>query len=236
MERTAAMRSRLLDLCCSAGGASKGYNDAGFDVTGADVAPQPNYPFTFIQADAMQILERLAAGDEPWPGAPQFDVVAGSPPCQGYSKMSNCRPGLANEYARLIDAMRDLLEAWGGPYVIENVDGSGLAEQDDLLGTHGLLLCGTMFGRDLYRHRLFETSVPVAAPHHPRHLIPASKAGHWEPGTIISVAGNCAPIGHARKAMGIGWMTRDELGEAIPPAYTEYIGRALLAHLSEVAA
>ena len=197
---------------------SAGYDRAGFDVTGVDVLPQPNYPFRFVQADAVTF---------PLDG---FDAVSGSPPCQGYSAMTGCRPGLAGEYPQLIDVMRRRFEAWGGPWVLENVVGSGLAAQGDLFGASGLLLCGQMFGLPLYRHRLFETSFPVAAPHHPRHLIPASKAGHWEPGTIISVAGNCAPIEMARHAMGdVDWMTRDELAESIPPAFAEHIGRALLA-------
>ena len=129
-----------------------------------------------------------------------------------------------------------LLIEWGGPWVIENVAGSGLPIQDDLLGANGVLLCGTMFGRELYRHRLFESSIPLPPPHHPRHDKPASKAGHWRPGTVISVAGHCSPIDLAQDVMGIDWMTRDELGESIPPYYTEYIGRALLASLTEAAA
>jgi DNA (cytosine-5)-methyltransferase 1 len=142
--------------------------------------------------------------------------------------MTNCRPGLAEEYERLIAPTRERLRMLGIPWVMENVDGSGLPEQGDLLGANGLLLCGTMFGRELYRHRLFESSFPIPPPHHPRHLKPASKAGHWKPGTVISVAGNCSPIALAREVMGIDWTTRDELGESIPPYYTEYIGSHLL--------
>ena len=95
-----------------------------------------------------------------------------------------------------------------------------------------ITLCGQMFGLELYRHRLFETSFDISAPYHPAHIVPASKAGHWRPGTIISVAGHVAPIAKARQAMGIDWMTRDELGEAIPPAYTAYVGFALAIRLS----
>jgi DNA (cytosine-5)-methyltransferase 1 len=102
-------------------------------------------------------------------------------------------------------------------------------------GRYGVTLCGRMFGLELYRHRLFECSTPVPAPNHPAHLIPASKAGHWEPGTVISVSGNCSPIAVARAAMGIDWMNRDELSEAIPPAYAEYIGRHLLNAMREAA-
>jgi DNA (cytosine-5)-methyltransferase 1 len=194
-------------------------------VTGVDILPQPNYPFTFIQADAVTF---------PLEG---YDVVSASPPCQGYSAMTGCRPGLAAEYPQLVGAMRDRLTAWGGPWVLENVDGSGLAQQDDLFGASGVLLCGSMFGLPLYRHRLFEASFPVPAPHHPRHLVPASKAGHWKPGTIISVEGHCHPIALAREAMGgVDWMTRDELAESVPPPFAEFMGRALLEHIVEAAA
>jgi DNA (cytosine-5)-methyltransferase 1 len=223
-------RPEGLDVCCGAGGASVGYDRAGYTMTGVDLAPMPRYPFRFIRADALDVLADRAFLD-------RYDLVHVSPPCQSKSRMSNCRPGLAATYADLIATVRNLLRAWGGTWVIENVDGAGLAAQDDLLGTHGVMLCGTMFGLPLYRHRFFETSAPVAAPHHPRHLIPASKAGHWKPGTIISVEGHCSPIALARKAMGgVNWMTRDELAESIPPAYAEHIGRALLEHLREAAA
>jgi len=202
-----------------------GYHRAGFDVLGVDVADQPHYPFEFVKADAVTF---------PLEG---FDAIHASPPCQGYSYMSNCRPGLAAEYAQLIDVIRPRLIASGVQWVIENVEGSGLATQSDFFGANGLVLCGSMFGLPLYRHRLFETSSPVRPPHHPRHLIPASKAGHWEPGTIISVAGNCSPIALAREAMGgIDWMTRDELAESIPPAFTKYLGGALMAKLEARAA
>jgi len=212
-------RPRLLDLFCGAGGAGMGYHRAGFDVVGVDLNPQPNYPFRFVQADAVTY---------PLDG---FDAVHASPPCQAWSQMTGCRPGVADEYPQLIDVTRARLERQGRPWVIENVDGAGLPEQDDLLGAHGLLLCGVMFRLSLYRHRLFETSFPVRAPVHPRHWVPASKAGHWRAGTIISVAGNCAPIEVARAAMGIDWTTRAELAEAIPPAYTNHIGKALIERL-----
>jgi DNA (cytosine-5)-methyltransferase 1 len=145
--------------------------------------------------------------------------------------MTNCRPGLAEEYPALIGPTRDLLTAWGGPWIIENVDGADVASQDNLLGASGLLLCGFMFGLELYRHRLFEANFALPALHHPRHSVPASRAGHWKPGTIMSVSGHCAPITKAREAMGIDWLPRDYLREAVPPAYTEYIGLQLNAAL-----
>ena len=218
----------ILDAFCCAGGATKGYQRAGFRVFGVDIEPQPNYcGDDFVQADAVQFIRDHGR---------KFAARHASPPCQWYSGMTNCRPGLAGEYPQLIDVVRAEFEAIDGPWVIENVAGSGLPSQDDMFGAHGLLLCGTMFGRALYRHRLFETSFPIAAPHHPRHVVPASKAGHWEPGTIVSVAGNCHPVALAREVMGIDWTTRDELAEAIPPAYTQFIGEQLLAHIAERAA
>lgn len=222
------MTPRLLDLFCGAGGASEGYERAGFRVVGVDVGPQPNYPFDFIQMDALDALD-----SEVWR---PFDAVHASPPCQAYSAMSECRPGLASGYAALIGAVRDRLVLTGKPWVIENVPGAPLASGDDLFGAHGVLLCGQMFGLELYRHRIFETSFPITQPPHPAHVVPASAAGHWEPGTIISVAGHVSPIAVAEKVMGIDWMTRDELAEAIPPAYTEWIGTQVRTHLEEQAA
>jgi hypothetical protein len=118
-----------------------GYHRAGFDVTGIDLYPQPNYPFEFIEGDALGFLADPSF-------MARFDAAAGSPPCQGYSRMSNCRPGLAAEYPKLVGAVRDLYRAWGGPWIIENVAGAGLAAQCDLLGAHGVVLCPMMFGRD----------------------------------------------------------------------------------------
>jgi len=191
-----------------------GYHRAGFDVVGVDIEPQPHYPFEFVQADATTY---------PLDG---FDAIHASPPCQDHSALRHTQPGHGSGW--LLAAARERLRRTPVPWVVENVIGSGLAAQDDLLGASGLLLCGAMFGRKTYRHRLFEASAPLRAPHHPRHSVPASAAGHWKPGTYISVAGNCAPIGLAKAAMGIDWMTRDELAEAIPPDFTEHIGRQLL--------
>ena len=175
-------RPLLLDLFCGGGSAGAGYCRAGFDVIGVDLAAQPNYPFEFIRADAMSLIadrEFMA----------QFAAVHASPPCQRKSRMTNCRPGLAAEYPDLVAPVRKLLSAWGGPWIIENVEDAGLPGQDDLFGAYGVMLCGTMFGRALYRHRWFEASFPLRPPGHPRHLLPASKAGHCRPGTVISVEG-----------------------------------------------
>lgn len=222
-------RPRLLDLFCGGGGAGMGYHRAGFDVFGVDIHPQPNYPFPFEQMDVVDLMQSADSLGVVF--GMDFHAAHASPPCQAYSTMSACRPGLADNYPELVDDMRRFLNATGLPWVIENVVGAPVAGADDLFGNHGVTLCGRMFGLPLYRHRLFETSMPIVAPPHPPHLIPASKAGHWKPGTIISVSGNCAPISRAREAMGIDWMNRDELAEAIPPAYTEFIGSQLLAQI-----
>jgi DNA (cytosine-5)-methyltransferase 1 len=205
----------LLDLFCGAGGATQGYQRAGFLVVGVDIHPQPNYCGSeFHRGDALLWLDNLPV----W-----VDAVHASPPCQGYSAMSSCRPGLADRYPKLIEPVREALLDWGGPYVMENVPGAPLKNP--------VTLCGQMFGLDLYRHRLFESSFDIDVPAHPEHVTPASKAGHWTPGTIMSVAGHFAPMEQGRRAMGIDWMTRDELGEAIPPRYTEHIGASLSRHL-----
>lgn len=215
-EQAAQGRPRLLDLFCGAGGAAMGYYRAGFEVVGVDIAEQDNYPFEFVQDDALNLMsERLWCDELP------FDAIHASPPCQRFSSMSSCRPGLAAKYKDLIYETRQLLRSTGLPYIIENVPGAPLVDP--------VVLCGRMFGLELYRHRQFESNVPLLLPDHPAHVLPASRAGHWEPGTIMSVAGHVAPIAKARKAMGIDWMTRDELGEAIPPAYTEHVGGCLMA-------
>jgi DNA (cytosine-5)-methyltransferase 1 len=220
-------RPKLLDLFCGAGGAGMGYHRAGFDVIGVDINPQPNYPFEFHQGDAIHFLA------EHWP---EFDAVHASPPCQRFSAMSACRPGLSQDYPDLIAPVRGLLDLTEKPYILENVVGSPLRTD--------LTLCGQMFGLELYRHRIFEVGVDAMPPawwdwepDHPLHVMPASRAGHWRPGTVMSVSGHVSPIAKAREVMGIDWMTRDELAEAIPPDYTAWIGRKLLAHLeSEIAA
>lgn len=192
-----------------------GYYRAGFEVVGVDIKPQKNYPFEFHQMDAV-------SGEwwQYWDPA----AIHASPPCQRYSAMSSCRPGVAEEYPDLVDKTRELLIQTGLPYVIENVPGSPLIEP--------ITLCGFMFGYELYRHRLFESNVKLVEPLHPEHTKPGSKAGHWTPGTVMSVSGHIAPIALAREIMDIGWTNREELAEAIPPYYTEYIGRQLLRNLT----
>lgn len=207
---------RLLDGCCCAGGAARGYHFAGFsEIQGYDTEPQKNYPYEFNLGSVLDL-------DPQWI-ADNFDAAHASPPCQGYSPMANCRPGLGATYPKLIAPIRELFEASGLPYVIENVEAARPEMRDPVM------LCGFMFGRELYRHRLFEANFPLVQPEHPTHAIPASKAGHWRPGTVMSVAGHVAPVAKAREVMEMHWTTREELAEAIPPYYTEYVGRALLA-------
>lgn len=206
------VRPRALDLFCCAGGAGMGLHRAGFDVHGVDIAPQPNYPFGFTQGDA---LAQDLSG---------YDFVWASPPCQNHSRMSGCREGLRDKYPSLIAATRAKLRAWGGLYIIENVVGAPLENP--------VMLCGAMFGLATYRHRIFESNVALTVPPHPKHSTPTSKAGHWKPGTLISVAGNCAPMSMAREAMGIDWTTRAELVEAIPPAFSLFLGRQIIQTLT----
>lgn len=197
-----------------------GYWRAGFEVWGVDIEPQPNYPFAVLRHDALAVLDGATPIDVTW-----FDAIHASPPCQPDSAMSSCRPGLAETYARLIEPLRVRLIETGLPYVIENVVGAALINP--------ITLCGTMFGLELYRHRLFESNVFLTEPEHHEHTVPASKAGHWKPGTIMSVAGHVAPMAKAREVMGIDWTTREELVEAIPPAYSEFVGKQLLAYVEE---
>jgi DNA (cytosine-5)-methyltransferase 1 len=217
--RTDANRVRILDLYCCQGGASKGYVDAGFDVVGVDLAPQPKYPFAFHQADALEALQDyIDHGDG------SFDAIHASPPCQAYSKAQRLR---ANDHPDLIGPTRELLEATGLPYVIENVEDARGELRDPVM------LCGTMFGLPLYRHRLFETNWPLTAPLHGQHYLKQVKMGRKAgPGEILQVVGNFTGVDQAREAMGMPWASRDGLREAIPPSYTSYIGEALMSVLT----
>jgi DNA (cytosine-5)-methyltransferase 1 len=206
-------KPRLLDLFSGAGGAARGYQQAGFYVVGVDINPQPRYAGDeFHQADAMTY---------PLEG---FDAIHASPPCQHYSSATRERDKHPDLYA----ATRVRLLESGAPFVIENVIG---APYD-----HGIVLCGSMFaltadGEWLQRHRNFEADVLMFQP----------ACAHKATPRPITVTGNAyvsevreykhsrqATFALAQKLMGIDWMTRDELAESIPPAYTEYIGKHLL--------
>jgi DNA (cytosine-5)-methyltransferase 1 len=209
-------KPRLLDLCCKAGGCSVGYARAGFEVVGVDIEPQPHYPFEFHQANALTY---------PLDG---FDVVVASPPCQGYSIMSACRPGTAEKYEQLIDVIYKRFQASGLPYVIENVVGAKRHMHCPIM------LCGEMFGLRTYRHRLFESNVPLIVPAHPKHVLRAAKTSKIPgDGEYWSIAGSFGQKDRAqREALGIDWMkTVEEIANAIPPAYTEWIGLQLIGNI-----
>lgn len=202
-------RPLLLDLFCCAGGAAMGYYRAGFDVVGVDIAPQPRYPFTFIQADCMTLDPAFIAS---------FDAIHASPPCQRYSAAQRLQK---NEHPDLVGPTRKMIEAAGVLYVIENVPGAPLLNP--------VTLCGSMFeGLRVYRHREFESNIPLVTPEHPPHTERQVKMGRAVTnGEFIQVVGNFSGVAYARQAMGIDWMTRDELRESIPPAYTQFIGEQL---------
>lgn len=175
-----------------------------------DIEPQPHYPFEFHQADALTF---------PLDG---FDAAAASPPCQAHTLCQRIRN---NDHPELIAPIRDRLRAAGIPYAIENVVGAPLIDPVEL--------CGAMFGLRTYRHRLFECNFPITAPAHPAHVAPIRKMGRpVREGEFMHVVGNFSGVAMARKAMGIDWMPRDKLREAIPPAFTEFVGRAMIAHLN----
>lgn len=219
-------KPRLLDLFCCAGGAGEGYVRAGFDVVGVDIVPRPNNPHPFIQADALTLDDDFISS---------FDAIHASPPCQSYSDLAK-RNKNGHEWPRLIEPVREMLIRSGKPYVIENVEGAPLIDP--------VILCGTMFpGLRVLRHRLFETNFPLTAPPHKKHpkvhtfdrrKSHFGKTDEWKDFVQVTGGGNCT-LAAARDAMGIDWMTKAEINEAIPPAYTEYIGKALLKHLAQVA-
>lgn len=226
---------RGLDVFSGAGGASMGYHRAGFDMVGVDLDAQPRYPFQFVQDDALAYLK---AGY--WIRR-NFDFIHASPPCQAYSDLQKQNK---RGYPELIEPVRELLQWIGLPYVIENVEGAPLVDP--------IRLCGTMFdagvpdtqsgGLRVIRHRLFESNVPLVAPEHDRkHPLVHTKdkrKRHYglcdEDTCFVQVTGGGnSTVAAARDAMGIPWMTKKELNEAIPPAYTEYIGRQVFDYALE---
>ena len=227
------IRPKLLDLFCGAGGAAMGYHRAGFDVTGVDNRPQPRYPFTFIQADAMTF---------PLDG---FDAIHASPPCQAFTQMSARWRGKgtkADIHPDLLTPTLAILRTLGLPYIVENVQGA----KAHMRAT--LVLHGGMFRLGVHRPRLFEANVLILAVRTPQTLSPLGVYGAKPDGHTTyryrdngnykgkSLIRTAKSVEEAREAMGIDWMTWDEIREAIPPAYTEYIGAQLLEHLKERAA
>lgn len=240
------MKPRLLDLFCGAGGAAMGYHRAGFEVVGVDIEPQPRYPFEFHQADAMTVLDALE--DTPvsgfgFPWLNRFDAIHASPPCQGYSRLRHLPWLKDREYPLLIEPTRDRLEAIGLPWVIENVEDAPMP--------YYIVLCGIPLGLpNIERHRKFGSNLLLwTLPHEKHTRVLASGGaslgrrytGHGVTGVIkeisrTSVAGHVTGWREAAEHMGIDWMKREELTQAIPPAYTEWIGRQLLAVIQRSAA
>lgn len=219
-------RPVLFDVCCKAGGATRGYQQAGFFVVGCDIEPQPNYCGDwFIHADALEILADFSFLEM------RFDAIHVSPPCQGYSTQTVDR----SKHPRLIAPVRELLNGTSLPYVIENVEGARTELRDPVR------LCGSSFDLDLRRHRYFETNWPLLglACHHAQQTprfrsLDMSMVKKGRRASVVGVHGHINYAGEFDlrcKAMGIDWMTNEELVEAIPPAYTEWIGHQLMAHL-----
>lgn len=216
------MKPRLLDLFCGAGGCSVGYDRAGFHVTGIDIEPHPDYPFDLIVGNAMDYLARVDLLD--------FDVIHASPPCQAFTAYRRRGDGVGDSYPDLIAAVRERLERWGGPYVIENVPGAPLRDP--------VQLCGSSFGLDVRRHRLFESSAPLMAPpcmHGTQHPRFAQATNRTNLRKTVEVGVWRIPLAVQQQAMGIDWMELEDLTEAIPPAYTEHIGGQLIDYMRRVA-
>lgn len=185
-----------------------GIHRAGFDVTGVDFAPQPRYPFEFRQGDA---LDADLSG---------YDFVWASPPCQEHTAL---RARVGKHYECFIERTREKLLAWDGPWIMENVPGAPLRNP--------AVLCGAMFGLRVYRHRLFESSEFLLVPPHHTHGVRVNPRGvnrraHWDAGGFLSVVGDVGNYA-GPEGMGIDWMSGNELSQAIPPAYSEFLCRQL---------
>lgn len=201
------MSYKLLDLYCGAGGCSEGYRQAGFEVVGVDIEPQPNYPFTFFQSDAMEF---------PLDG---YDVIHASPPCKAFTKTGwSYHFGYHSKHKDLLTPTRNRLIKSGIPFVIENVPGAPIRAN--------IMLCGSMFGLGVRRHRYFETFPVIFFLMQPciHKKVMASPYGHPR------LKGEGSTWG---PAMGINWMSVAELAQAIPPAYTKRIGDELIAVLNK---
>lgn len=207
------MRLQALDLCCSAGGAAWGLIQAGYDVLGVDINPQPRYPGRFVQGDARDWLARDLSA---------FDLIWASPPCQGYSELTPAAYRVGHDADLLIETLA-ALRAQQVPYIVENVEGARRVMHAPVM------LCGSMFGLNVWRHRWFE--VGPAAP-----LILTPPCNHSFAPTLVSGRGSRKVNGRRRKedtrdrkaaAMGIDWMIEAELTQAIPPAYSYYLAMEL---------
>ena len=217
-----------LDLFCGAGGASMGLYNAGFEVSGVDINPQKNYPFSYIIKDVTKLSLKFLR---------QYDFIWASPPCQAYSQASRVHRNKGKKYPDLIGIVRKKLQKSGRPYCIENVFGAPLQ--------FPVMLCGTMFGLGVFRHRYFETSFGLLAPEHIKHkgkigdgkyFSIAGGAGRWKSWGKVKRNVTKGTVEQWRKALDIEWMTRKELTQAIPPAYSEYIAKQFLANQSSTSA
>lgn len=213
---------RLLDLFCGAGGAGAGYIDAGFDVTGVDIADHSHhYPGEFIQGDALEYLKEHGH---------EYDAIHASPPCQASTALTK-GTNQGRQYLNLIPETRQLLANYSVPTVIENVQGSDLRRD--------MTLCGEMFRLDVIRHRYFELNgFPFWEPPHVKHRgrVRGWRHGVYHDGPYLAVYGDGGGKGSVlewRAAMGIDWtMDRKAIAEAIPPAYTKKIGSQIMAYLT----
>lgn len=209
----------LLDLYCRAGGAAVGYWLAGFNVLGVDILPQKNYPFWFVQSDALVFVKEYGY---------LFDVIHASPTCKSYSEMQKIA-NTRDNHPRQIPDTRTALLATGKPYVIENVEGA----RQHLLNP--IELCGATFGLKVYRHRLFESSVYLFQPPHQKHGEPVPPAGRGKSadGFFSLTSGGITGVTQEERwqAMYINWMTNAELNDSISPMMTKYIGEQLMRHV-----
>jgi DNA (cytosine-5)-methyltransferase 1 len=209
---------RIADLCCGAGGAAMGLHQAFPDaeIVGVDVRPQPRYPFTFVQGDA---LEFDLSG---------FDFVWASWPCQAYTAYKR-RPNHVAPAPELIARGREKLQEWGGPWIMENIRGAPLRAS--------AMLCGSMFGLDVRRHRYFEATFPILAPtcqhDHPAQFKQATNRANLR--RTVEVGVWRIPLAVQQRAMGIDWMLLPELSEAVPPTYSRYLAQFIPLPLERVA-
>jgi DNA (cytosine-5)-methyltransferase 1 len=213
MTKRSGQKPIMIDLYCRQGGATKGFQDAGFHVIGVDIEPQPRYcGDTFIQADAVQWLKDNTAWIKD-----NAVLVAGSPPCQFYSATQRI---MQNEHPDLIGPTRDVLREIGVPYVLENVEDAAP------FLINPVRLCGESFGIHTYRHRLFEPggwTLPEPA-HKPHHAKTVKMGRALQPGDYYHAVGNFTGVDYVRRDMRVEWMNREGIRECIPPVYGEYIG------------
>lgn len=222
------MKPRLLDLFCGAGGCSVGYARAGFEVIGVDIEPHKDYPYELIVGDAMQVAADVAYLNT-------FDVVHGSPPCPRYSA-SRHATGRGDDHPDFVPPFRALMNAWGGTWVMENVEGAPMPA--------AVTICGWAMGlKHIRRHRLFESNLLLMSPGcacpHGDTVSVFGHSGEDRRNSTRALYGSMrkhVPIAEVRELMGVPWMTqREDISDSIPPAYTEYVGAQLIDQLVVVA-